>query len=229
MREHEGGTLLKRQGVQGRVELAEYFRFRGSTLGRPQIDDVRQFGARDRPPAGEFVAAAVAGDGEQPGRERRPLWVERCQAAERCQEHLLGDSLLVGVARRQVADQCQQRALVAIHEAAERLDVVRQHLPNRVEVIVHGALPCRTGLLLRGYTAGPEKSSQPRGASRSGSEQSVPPPYLASRSARLRIESFGSRRTLYALVSNGTTTLSGLPRRMAAANRAATSTQRIFV
>ena len=89
------------------------FRFRGRPLGRPQIDDVRQFGAHDRSPAGEFVAAAVASDGEQPGRECRPLWVERCQGSEHGQEHLLADSLMVGVGRRQVADQCQQRPLVA--------------------------------------------------------------------------------------------------------------------
>ena len=43
------------------------------------------------------------------------------------------------------------------------------------------------------------------------------------------IESDGSIRTSYARVSNGTTTLSGLRRRIAAANNAATSTQRIFV
>ena len=47
----------------------------------------------------------------------------------------------------------------------------------------------------------------------SGSEQSVPPPpYLASRSARLRIVSCGSTFASYAAVSNGTTTLSGFRR-----------------
>src|SRR5690606_31668645 len=62
----------------------------------------------------------------------------------------------------------------------------------------------------------------------SGIEQSVPPPpYFASRSDRLRIESDGSMRASYARVSNGMTTLSGLRRRMAAANRAAASTHRI--
>src|SRR4051794_2052317 len=66
---------------------------------------------------------------------------------------------MVGVGRRQVADQCQQRPLVALHEAAERLDVCRQHPPDRIEVIVHGALPCGTELPLKGYTAGPGKSS----------------------------------------------------------------------
>ena len=58
-----------------------------------------------------------------------------------------------------LADQCQQRPLVALHEAAERLDVCRQHPPDRIEVVVHGALPCCTELPLRGYTAGPGKSS----------------------------------------------------------------------
>src|SRR5277367_3735750 len=77
----------------------------------------------------------------------------------RPQEHLLGDSLMVGVGRRQVADQCQQRPLVALHEAAKRLDVCRQHPPDRIEVVVHRALPCSTELPLRGYTAGPGKSS----------------------------------------------------------------------
>ena len=57
------------------------------------------------------------------------------------QEHLLANSLMVGIGRRQVADQCQQRPLVALHEAAERLDVCRQHPPDRIEVVVHGALP----------------------------------------------------------------------------------------
>ena len=91
--EVEGGTLLERQGAQGRqVELAEQFRFRGRPLGRPQIDDVRQFGAADRPPAGDFVAAAVAGDGEQPRREFRPLWVERCQGSERARNTSWADS-----------------------------------------------------------------------------------------------------------------------------------------
>ena len=117
------------------------FRFRGRPLGRPQIDDVRQFGAYDRPPAGEFVAAAVAGDGEQPGRECRPLWVERCQGSER--------SLMVCVGRRQVADQCQQRPLLALDEATVRLDVCRQHPPDRIEVVVHGALPCPAALNAR--------------------------------------------------------------------------------
>src|SRR4051794_6144765 len=66
---------------------------------------------------------------------------------------------MVGVGPRQVADQCQQRPLVALHEAAERLDVCRQHPPDRIEVVVHGALPCGTEPPLRGYTAGPGKSS----------------------------------------------------------------------
>jgi hypothetical protein len=65
---------------------------------------------------------------------------------------------MVGVGRRQVADQCQQRPLVALHEAAERLDVCRQHPPERIEVVVHGALLRCTELPLRGYTAGPGKS-----------------------------------------------------------------------
>ena len=55
--------------------------------------------------------------------------------SERGQEQLLGDSLVVGVGRRQVADQCQQRPLVTLHEATERLDVCRQHPPDRIEVI----------------------------------------------------------------------------------------------
>ena len=66
-------------------------------------------------------------------------------------------------------------------------------------------------------------------ALRIGNEQSVPPPpNFASRSARLRIESDGSTFASNACVSNGTTMLSGLRRRMAAATRAATSTHRIF-
>ena len=91
------------------------------------------------------------------------------QGSERGQEHLLADSLMVGVGRRQVADQCPQRPLVALDEAADRLDVCRQHPPDRIEVVVHGALPCCTELPLRGYTAGPGKSSP---ASR-GSEAST--------------------------------------------------------
>ena len=43
--------------------------------------------------------------------------------------------------------------------AAERLDVVRQYPLDCIEVIVHGALHCRTGFPLNGYTAGHEKSS----------------------------------------------------------------------
>lgn len=50
-------------------------------------------------------------------------------------------------------------ALVAIHEAAERLDVVRHYPLDCSAVIVHGTMPCRIELLPRGYTARPGKSS----------------------------------------------------------------------
>ena len=71
--------------------------------------------------------------------------------------YLLGDSLMVGGGRCQVADQCQQGPLVALYEVAERLDVCRQHPPDRIKVIVHGALPCGTELPLRVIQTGPGK------------------------------------------------------------------------
>src|SRR5204863_513209 len=91
------------------------------------IDDLRQRGTRHRPPAGDLVAAAVAGDREQPGRERRPRRVEPCQRAERRKKRVLADALVVDIPQRQVAHQRQQRALVALHEQPEKPHVVRQH------------------------------------------------------------------------------------------------------
>ena len=67
---------------------------------------------------------------------------------------------MVSAGRRQIADQRQKRPLVALHETAERLDVCRQHPPDRIEVVVNRPLPYCTELPLRGYTAGPGKSSR---------------------------------------------------------------------
>src|SRR5262245_30303307 len=61
-----------------------------------------------------------------------------------------------------------------------------------------------------------------------GKVQSVPqPPYAAKREANRKIDSCFGTCASWADVSNGTTTLPGLRRKIAAANNAATSTQRM--
>ena len=107
--------------------------------------------------------AAVARDGEQPGRERRPFWVERCQGSKRGQEHLPGrlpSWSASGGARLRISVHSGRAG------SAPRGGGTTRRLPPARRIVYRGLhswqapCPCYTELPLRGYTTGPGKSSR---------------------------------------------------------------------
>ena len=83
-------------------------------VGRPR--EVRQQG----PAFLEGVQAAVPGDRQQPGAERRPVQVEGGEAHEGGQEDVLRDVLTIGGSGQQVADNAEDGCLMALDQLAER-------------------------------------------------------------------------------------------------------------
>lgn len=77
-------------------------------------------GLRSGAATAEFVQAEIPGDGDQPGGERRALPGERVDAAQRADEHLLGQVLdQVSVARTDEQN-AVRKAIVLETEGGER-------------------------------------------------------------------------------------------------------------